>query len=135
MSSSVRLDKLRVLVVDDDEDARSLLEHVLVARGATVASASCAAQALAELDAFHPDVLVSDIGMPDVDGYSFIRTVRGLPPDKGGRVPAVALTAYTRTSDSDLAVAAGFQMHVPKPVEPGRLVTVVANLGGIATSR
>jgi CheY-like chemotaxis protein len=79
-----------------------------------------------------PDVLVSDIGMPDVNGYSLIRRVRTLPGHRGGRTPAVALTAYARAEDGERAFAAGFQAHVTKPVDPDRLTAVVANLAGIS---
>lgn len=127
----VRLDDIRVLVVDDEEDARQLLEAILTERGATVSTAGCARDALGALGTFRPDVLVSDIGMPEIDGYAFLRTVRTLPTDRGGKTPAIALTAYTRSGDGDLAFASGFQMHIPKPVEPLRLVSAIANLGGL----
>jgi len=98
--------------------------------GAVVLSVPNAAEALALLDreAFH--VLVSDIGMPGEDGYALIRSVRQRAIDAGGRIPAAALTAYARTEDRLRALAAGFQIHVPKPVQPEELVTVVASLAG-----
>jgi CheY-like chemotaxis protein len=77
-----------------------------------------------------PDVVVSDIGMPEMDGFALIRTIRALPPERGGRTPAVALTAYARAEDAQRAFLAGYQMHVAKPVELVQLATVVANLGG-----
>ena len=77
-----------------------------------------------------PDVLVSDIGMPRMDGYALVRRIRALPPAQGGQTPAVALTAYARPEDAQRAFAAGFQMHVAKPIEPAHLASVVANLGG-----
>ncbi|UJR81698.1 response regulator [Sandaracinus amylolyticus] len=126
----VRLDGLDVLVVDDEEDARALVAEVLVARGAKVRSASSAGEALSLFEAACPDVLVSDIGMPDRDGYSLIRAIRKLPASRGGRTPAVALTAYARSEDVERAFSAGFQRHVEKPVDLSKLISLVANLGG-----
>ncbi len=125
-----RLDGLRLLVVDDEDDARMLVGAVLSEQGAEVHMVSSAAEALAKLPLFKPDVVVSDIAMPQTDGYSLIRKIRALPPELGGRTPAVALTAYARSEDARLAYAAGFQMHVAKPIEPVELAMVVANLGG-----
>jgi PAS domain S-box-containing protein len=122
------LESLRVLVVDDEEDARAVLTTVLAACRAEVMAVGTAAEALAAVERFHPDVLLSDIGMPGEDGYELIRKVRALPRERGGRTPAVALTAYARTEDRLRALAAGYQMHVPKPVEPTELLTVVATL-------
>ncbi len=118
----------RVLVVDDDADARELLRSILAQRGASVRTAGSAAEALAQLEARVPDVLVSDIGMPGQDGYGLIREVRLLPREKGGHVPALALTAFARSDDRRRAISAGFHMHLAKPVEPAELVTVVASL-------
>ncbi len=123
---------LRLLVVDDDEDSRDLLACLLEDGGATVASASSANEAIRLLRESPPDVLLSDIGMPDVDGYAFIRQVRGMPSDRGGKTPAIALTAYARTSDGERALAAGFQAHVTKPVDPDKLTAVIASLAGVA---
>jgi signal transduction histidine kinase len=120
---------LRVLVVDDEADARELMLRVLREGGADARAAGSAVEALEELDAFRPDVLVSDIGMPGEDGLSLLRKVRSLGPPLG-RVPAVALTAYARPEDAKKAFLAGFQMHVSKPIEPASLMAVVANLGG-----
>jgi CheY-like chemotaxis protein len=97
--------------------------------GAQVTAAPSAADALAALEAGRFDLLVSDIGMPDVDGYELIRKVRALPQERGGRTPAVALTAYARTEDRLQALRSGFQMHVPKPVELAELAAVAASLG------
>jgi PAS domain S-box-containing protein len=127
---SPRLDGLSVLVVDDEEDARLIIEHVLREQGAEVLSAQSAEEALEIFAAVRPDVIVCDIGMPVTDGYSLLRRVRALPANKGGRTPALALTAYARREDAQRAFAAGFQMHVPKPVEPRELATLVGNLGG-----
>ena len=119
---------LRVLVVDDDEDARDLIVAVLGCSGAEVRSSGSAAEALATLRGWRPDVLLSDIGMPREDGYDLIARVRALDDAQGGRVPAAALTAYARDEDRRLARAAGFQMHMAKPVNPSELVAAVARL-------
>jgi CheY-like chemotaxis protein len=126
------LDGVRLLVVDDDDDSRDLIGYMLEGQGATVACASSAGEALGMLEESPPDVLVSDIGMPDVNGYSLIRRVRRLPGERGGRTPAIALTAYARAEDGERAFAAGFQAHVTKPVDLGRLTALVANLAGIS---
>jgi len=118
----------RVLVVDDDTDARELLRSILAQRGASVRTAGSASEALAQLDSRVPDVLVSDIGMPGQDGYGLIREVRLRPREKGGHIPALALTAFARSDDRRRAISAGFHMHLAKPVEPAELVTVVASL-------
>ncbi|MDP9151322.1 MAG: PAS domain-containing protein [Myxococcota bacterium] len=125
-----RLDGLTLLVVDDEEDARDLVAEVLTEQGATVHVAGSGAEALQKFALVRPDVVVSDIGMPHIDGYSLIRKIRALPPQLGGRTPAVALTAYARKEDAQRAFAAGYQTHVAKPVEPVELATVIANLGG-----
>ncbi|REG22940.1 PAS domain S-box-containing protein [Archangium gephyra] len=122
------LSGVRVLVVDDEQGTRELLRALLEERGAQVSSASSAAEALEQLQRAPPDLLVSDIGMPDADGYTFIRQVRALPPARGGQVPAAALTAYTRLEDRTRALSAGFQVYVPKPVDPIELVMALANL-------
>jgi PAS domain S-box-containing protein len=127
---TVRLDGLRVLVVDDERDALTLLNEVLQTRGAVVDMASSVAEALDTFAKTRPDVIVSDIGMPGEDGYSLIKKIRLLAVEQGGRTPAVALTAYARPEDAQRAFAAGFQAHVTKPLEPARLASVVANLGG-----
>jgi len=128
----VRLDGVRVLVVDDDEDTRDLVGHMLSEQGAGVSFASSAEEAFGQLERSHPDVLLSDIGMPDVNGYSLIRRIRSLPAEHGGRTPAVALTAYARAEDGERAFSAGFQAHITKPVDPDQLAAVVANLAGIS---
>ncbi|HEX8709327.1 MAG TPA: PAS domain S-box protein [Pyrinomonadaceae bacterium] len=125
-----KLDDLNVLVLDDEADARALLEAVLTKCGATVRTASTVNEALELLQELKPDVLVSDIGMPGEDGYQLIGRVRALTAEEGGKVPAIALTAYARAEDRLRALRAGYQMHVPKPVEPAELVAVVASLAG-----
>jgi CheY-like chemotaxis protein len=125
-----RLDGLRIVVIDDEEDALVLVGETLRERGAEVHCVASPEDALDRVADVLPDVIVSDIGMPQMDGYSLIRKIRALPGERGGRTPAVALTAYARSEDAQRAFAAGFQMHVSKPVEPVELATVVANLGG-----
>ena len=119
---------LVVLVVDDEEDALQLESRVLSAHGAEVHTAASAREAFAKVASIRPDVLVSDIGMPEEDGYTLIRKVRSLPPEQGGHTLAVALTAYARREDAQRAFAAGYQRHVAKPIEPVELANVVANL-------
>jgi len=131
-AGGARLDGLRVLVVDDEEDARSLVHRLLSDQGATVRCAPSADEAVGVLEATRPDVLVSDIGMPIVDGYMMIRRIRSLPAERGGKTPAIALTAYAREEDGERAFAAGFQAHVSKPVEPWKIISLVANLGGLS---
>jgi CheY-like chemotaxis protein/two-component sensor histidine kinase len=118
---------IKILAVDDDADARQLLTAILERCGAQVKTCESAAQALVFLEEFKPDVLVSDIGMPGEDGYSLINKVRA---NENGqqRIPAVALTAFARVEDRLKALAAGFNMHVPKPVEPAELTMVIASL-------
>lgn len=119
---------LQILVVDDEADTRELLKQGLEYCGASVTVLGSAAEALDKLVARVPDILISDIGMPGIDGYDLIRQVRGLPPDRGGKVPAIALTAYTRTEDRLQSLRAGYDMHVPKPVELAELVAVAATV-------
>ena len=123
-----RLDGLKVLVVDDERDTLEMLRIGLSNCGADVTVVGSASDALEAISASVPDVIISDIGMPDVDGYEFMRRVRALPADGGGRVPSVALTAYARTEDRLQALRSGYQMHVPKPVELAELVAVTASL-------
>jgi PAS domain S-box-containing protein len=127
IADRIVLDQLRVLVVDDEVEARELLKMMLGAHGAEVQAASSAAEALSLIDEWQPAIIVSDIGMPVQDGYTFIKNVRGLESDRRN-VPAIALTAYARLEDRMRALAAGFQMHVPKPVEATELVMVIASL-------
>ena len=127
---NMSLDGLLILVVDDEEDTRQLLVQALTFYGATVVSADSAEEALTEIQDKHPDILVSDIGMPDEDGYTLIRKIRNLPNEQQRNIIAVALTAFTRAQDRMRALAAGFQNHVSKPVEPDELVTVIASLTG-----
>ncbi len=118
----------KILVVDDDSDARELLRSILAHNGASVRTAASALDAVKELESRRPDVLVSDIGMPGQDGYELIRKIRALGREAGGQTPAVALTAFTRSDDRRRAIGAGFQIHLSKPIEAAELVTVVASL-------
>ncbi|MBW4666032.1 MAG: PAS domain S-box protein [Cyanomargarita calcarea GSE-NOS-MK-12-04C] len=121
---------VRVLIVDDEADTRDFLVTVLQGCQAEVHAVASVAEALQVIPEWKPDVLVSDIGMPGEDGYSLIRKLRASPPEKGGKIPAAALTAYTRTQDRMRAIQEGFQLHLPKPVEPDELAAVVASLVG-----
>jgi signal transduction histidine kinase/ActR/RegA family two-component response regulator len=123
-----RLDALRILVVDDDADGRALSSLVLTQAGATVKAAASVREALELLDAEPPDVLVSDLGLPDEDGYALIRQLRQQEREHGGFLPAVALTGYARAEDRARVLAAGFQAHVPKPVDPVELASVIADV-------
>jgi signal transduction histidine kinase/CheY-like chemotaxis protein len=128
------LQDARVLVVDDEEDARSLLEAALRQYGAHVTVAPNAAEALAAIDRQLPDVLLTDIGMPFEDGYSLLRRLRARTPLAGGLIPAVAITAYASSHDRQTADAAGFQAHIAKPFEPAEVAQVVARLWRAAQS-
>jgi CheY-like chemotaxis protein len=124
------LSGLKVLAVDDEQDARLLLEAVFKQCGADVETCGSVTEALRMIEEYKPDVLVSDIGMPGEDGYSLIRKVREAEGKHGKHLPAVALTAFARTEDRFQALAAGFNMHVPKPVEPAELALVISRLVG-----
>lgn len=119
---------MRVLIVDDEPDAREVLGQFLSRAGAEVAEAGSAAEAFAAFRRAPPDVLVSDIAMPERDGISLIRAVRALPAADGGAVPAIALTAYAREEDRQRSLAAGFQAHLAKPVDPGELANALVAL-------
>ncbi|GET42868.1 multi-sensor hybrid histidine kinase [Microseira wollei NIES-4236] len=130
MTQSSPLAGLKIIVVDDDADSCDFIAFVLEQDGAEVIALPSALQALREFPRTKPDVLVSDIGMPEMDGYMLMRQIRALPPDQGGKVPAIALTAYAGEGDSFQAIAAGFQQHIAKPIEPNQLVQAVAKLAG-----
>lgn len=129
-ASNLNLDGLLILAVDDEDDTCQLLVQALTYHGATVITARSAAEALAAVIDKNPDVLVSDIGMPGEDGYSLIKKVRALPDERQKNLKAIALTSYARAQDRMQALAAGFQSHVGKPVEPDELATVIASLTG-----
>lgn len=129
------LSGLKVLVVDDEPDARDLLRRLLERRQATVITAGTAIDGLQLLQQEKPDVLVSDIGMPIVDGYEFITQIRSLGADRGGNLPAIALTAFARAEDRARALRAGYTVHLPKPVEPANLIAIVASVTGRARAK
>lgn len=122
------LQGIHVLVVDDDTDTRDFIEFLLQQTGARVTTAASAEAALTALMQLQPDVLLSDIGMPAMDGYMLMQQVRALPAEQGGQTPAIALTAYAGEYNQQQALSAGFQRHLPKPVEPEKLVEVIASL-------
>jgi len=122
------LDGMNVLVVDDDWDSRELVTVVLKASGAEVVSVTSAIEALRELALRRFDVLLSDVGMAEMDGYALISQIRQLPAERGGTIPAAALTAYAGIENQRRALSAGYQMHIPKPIGPSELVTAVARL-------
>jgi CheY-like chemotaxis protein len=130
LDGSISLHGVRVMMVDDEADARNLVRRLLEDHGAHVVTAASGEEAVPQLAASQFDVLISDIGMPVEDGYMFLRRVRALGPDNGGSIPALALTAYARAEDRVRAILAGFQMHIAKPVEPVELITMVASLSG-----
>jgi signal transduction histidine kinase len=130
---SPQLHGLKVLLVDDDRDTCDVVGAVLQDAGAEVRTCLSASQALLALDRWLPDILVSDIAMPGEDGYSLIRKIRARRTEEGGSVPAVALSAYGRQDDRMKALSAGFQVHLGKPIEPNRLVSVVASIATYAT--
>jgi CheY-like chemotaxis protein len=115
-------------VVDDEKDSRELVATLLQEGKARVSTAESAAQALELLNREPPELIISDIGMPGMDGYALLQEVRTRAPEQGGRVPAVALTAYARQEDQAAALKAGFDSHVAKPLEPAELLWVVATL-------
>jgi CheY-like chemotaxis protein len=119
---------VHVLVVDDDGDARDLVQRLLQMAGATVSMAGSASEAMERILAERPDVLVCDIGMPGEDGYTFIRRLRSIEETQGGALPAVALSAYARSDDRTKAIRSGFQNHLAKPVEPAELLAVISSL-------
>jgi CheY-like chemotaxis protein len=119
-----------VLVVDDEPDTRELIQEVLKECGSEVITSNSVADALVAIEQHRPDILLTDLGMPDEDGYSLISKVRALPAEQGGQIPAAALTAYVRAEDRLRVLRSGFQFHLPKPVDSAELVTVVASLAG-----
>ncbi|HYQ15369.1 MAG TPA: PAS domain S-box protein [Polyangiaceae bacterium] len=130
LSRPPELENLKVLVIDDEVDARELVQAVLERCKSVVTVVPSVAAALDSIAQQPPDVIISDIAMPGEDGYSFIRKLRALPREQGGRIPAVALTAFARAEDRRMALTAGFQNHAAKPIEPQELMMVVANLVG-----
>ncbi|MDZ7995544.1 MAG: PAS domain S-box protein [Nostoc sp. EfeVER01] len=125
---SSNLNGVKILVVDDDTDTREFIVFLLEQYGANVTAVTSANEALATLAQSLPDILLSDIGMPEVDGCMFIRQLRTLPPEQGGKIRAIALTAYAGEMNAQQVLKAGFNKHIPKPVEPSELVDAIANL-------
>jgi hypothetical protein len=129
-SGVVRLDGVHVLLVEDDDDSRKLLGTMLKRHGARVTSTKSAAEALNVFQAELPDVMISDIGMPDQDGYELIRKLRALPRERGGRTPAIALTGYASRKDRERALSSGYQQHMAKPIEQADMIKAIAALIG-----
>jgi PAS domain S-box-containing protein len=128
LPGQIDLTGVRVIAVDDNPDGLALLTLLLGEYGAEVVGLESAAEVLTTLDGFNPHVLVSDIGMPEMDGYALIQQIRALPPEQGGQVPAIALTAYVREEDAQKAIDSGFQLHLAKPIEPDTIARAVARL-------
>jgi CheY-like chemotaxis protein len=131
----VSLESMRVLVVEDEPDTREFLKRLLESHGAAVAVAVSADEALAALRGEPPDVLVSDIGLPDVDGYELMNRIRSGSPGEGSMIPAIALTAYARPEDRARALRSGYQTHLAKPVEPAELVMTIASFSSLTQRR
>jgi CheY-like chemotaxis protein len=129
----MRLEGIRVMAVEDDDDGRYLLTLMLELAGAKVVPAASVREALAAFETTRPDVIVSDIAMPGQDGYALIRHVRALEREHGSATPAIALTGFVRPEDRARMLAAGFQAHLRKPVDPDELVAVVASLAAISS--
>ncbi|MFN6464581.1 MAG: PAS domain S-box protein [Nostoc sp. DedVER02] len=127
-TDDILLAGVQILLVDDQADVREFFSFALEQYGATVTAVESAAEALEILIQSKPDILLSDIGMPLMDGYMLLREVRKLPPEQGGQIPAIALTAYAGEINYNQAMAAGFQKHLPKPVDPGELATAINNI-------
>ncbi|NEU78603.1 PAS domain S-box protein [Nostoc sp. UIC 10630] len=122
------LNGVKVLLVDDERDTRELIAFILEQSGAVVNQTASAVEALQTMPQFQPNLLLSDIGMPEIDGYMLMRQIRAMSPEQGGTIPAIALTAYAGEADYQQAIAAGFGQHITKPVEPAKLVRAIANL-------
>ena len=122
------LSKISVLVVDDDEAAREVLSAVLTAEGATVETAATSAAAFEQVACVRPDVMLVDIAMPGVDGFTFVEHLRGRTPEEGGDIPVAALTGYISSHDRAHASRVGFQAYLTKPVDPGELVRTIKQL-------
>ena len=129
-SGAIRLDGVHVLLVEDDDDSRKLLGTMLKRHGARVTSTKSAAEAMEVFADELPDVMISDIGMPDQDGYELVRRLRQLPAARGGAVPAIALTGYASRKDRERALNAGYQQHMPKPIEQVEMIKAIAALVG-----
>ena len=128
--TDVHLGGLRIVIVDDEADARQLVHQLLADRGAEVHAAASAGEGLALVAALGPDLLLSDIGMPEFDGFDFIAQVRKLADRRASAIPAIALTAFARDEDRQQTLSAGYQLHLAKPVEPHELLAAVVRLVG-----
>jgi CheY-like chemotaxis protein len=128
--NSLNLQGIQILVVDDEVDSREFVAFVLEQDGADVTTAASGLEALQILAQSKPDILLSDIGMPEMDGYALMRQVINLTAEHGGKIKAIALTAYAGEFDQQQALAAGFQMHLSKPIEPAELIAVIAKIAG-----
>ena len=129
-SGVIRLDGIHVLLVEDDDDSRKLLGTMLKRYGAQVTSTKSAAEALEVFENEVPDVIISDIGMPDQDGYELIRKLRAMPVEKGGKIPAIALTGYASRKDRERALNSGYHQHMAKPIEQADMISAIAALVG-----
>jgi len=127
-ANSSPLAGLKVLIVDDETDTRNFLGFLFEEYGAISSTSASVETALAVIEQLKPDILISDIGMAEQDGYSLIRKLRSLPPEQGGKIPAIALTAYSREEDRQQIIEAGFQHHLSKPIDPNKLISVVASI-------
>ena len=125
---SLNLQGTRVLMVDDDDNTREFIAFLLELHGANVLAAASATEAITALTQFQPDVLLSDIGMPDMDGYMLMQQIRALPLEQGGSIPAIALTAYAGELDQQQALSVGFERHIAKPIEPQELIQAIKTL-------
>jgi CheY-like chemotaxis protein len=125
---SILLKGVRILVVEDEADTRELLKILLQSDGGVVTATASVQEALTAYDQGPPDIIVADIGMPEYNGYTLIGRIRARDREHGKMTPAIALTAYVTSSDRDTVLSAGFQVHMPKPFEPDKLVSVIAAL-------
>jgi CheY-like chemotaxis protein len=132
-SGAIRLDGVHILLVEDDDDSRKLLGTMLKRHGARVTSTKSAAEALNVFSDKAPDLMISDIGMPDEDGYELMRKIRARPAEQGGLTPAIALTGYASRKDRERALDAGYQQHMAKPVEQAEMIAAIAALIGRLT--
>jgi CheY-like chemotaxis protein len=128
LGQKVRLDGMHVLLVEDDDDSRKLLGTMLKQHGAEISSAASAKDAFTLFSEKVPDVVVSDIGMPDEDGYELLQRIRALPVEAGGLTPAIALTGYATRKDRERSLSSGYQLHIAKPIEQSELVSAIAGL-------
>jgi CheY-like chemotaxis protein len=133
MNNEGKLKNLWILIVDDEADARDMVSFMLQINGARVTTARSAVEALEVLKGISdfqptPDVIISDIGMPNEDGYALIQKIRALPAEQGSKIPAIALTAFNRPEDKRNALDAGFQLHLGKPIEPEQLVSAISQV-------